>query len=56
MAKERELRMKERRQRYELFKLQRAALNYNEKVQHEIEVFKEQNRYLEDLKKRVRKE
>ena len=32
MTKEREYRMKERRQRYELFKVQRAALNYNEKV------------------------
>jgi hypothetical protein len=55
-VKEHELRMKERMRRYELFKLQRAALNYNEKIEHELSHFKEQNRYLQDLRNRAKKE
>jgi hypothetical protein len=35
--------------------MQRAALNYNEKLEAEYESFKERNRYLDELRGKVKK-
>lgn len=41
--------------RYEVFKMQRAALNYNEKLEVQYERFKEKNRHLSELQMQAHK-
>jgi hypothetical protein len=55
-VRDHEIKAKDRKRRYEIFKLQRAAFNYNEKLEQEVTRFKEKTRHLQELRGKARRE